>query len=679
MINGATRLEKRTNSHKRKRKILGTISILVMLCTSILISGGAKYESKAADGDEVITFDSKSAGITLNLFDYYGDTKDGYDLDTYNNSPADNTISHPVLHGINTGKDVAQDLLFLANATYNGQNDNIRKLNAFTGSTTPRQGLVENKLNDAKYPQLKIGRKSSLQYLFDPDDNVTPGKDIYENVNHLFKQSANGYFEFDSTKEYAYYDVSSANQNKDFKVYKNAQSKGFFPFNTYSYSQNHPSVSPCNYNHHLGMTMEFQFKRTVNGTLDGTEIGDPLIFEFTGDDDVWVFIDGVLVLDIGGIHRESTGTINFKNGNVSVTGYPDTTLSALFTNASMTFNNDPEVEHTLKFFFLERGSTYSNCSIKCNLPTGLHISKTVAEKHEGTTTNIKADTSYKFQLFVDDGTGSKPYGGQNKQAFINNDRTKPVVFEGSPGDYYFTMTDGQTIDIYDIYPWQDYYLKEFDINEKNITGVKMGDTLLGKLDNKNGVYSVKSDVAKLYARTSIAFTNYPKEYIGVKVEKYWFKPDGSTPKTDVPDSITVQLKREVKDSEGNITEQADVGQEVIIYGPKNNGTWSHDWGNQLDAFNHDNKPYYYYVTELKVGDKTLAASEYTVRYGNNYIFYGSSEKEIKVDDICKFIENITFPETGGRGTTAFTVTGIALLLLSGSLYLLAVRKKRRCM
>lgn len=128
------------------------------------------------------------------------------------------------------------------------------------------------------------------------------------------------------------------------------------------------------------MTTEF-----VQPNGGKTTKNEDMIFEFSGDDDVWVYIDGVLVGDLGGIHEKATLDINFASGEVKV-GHVDgangtekeiekTNIKAKFEAAGADTRNfsgntfRDSTKHTLSFFYLERGAGASNMSLKFNLTT----------------------------------------------------------------------------------------------------------------------------------------------------------------------------------------------------------------------------------------------------------------------------------------------------------------------
>src|SRR5699024_4395841 len=116
-----------------------------------------------------------------------------------------------------------------------------------------------------------------------------------------------------------------------------------------------------------------------------------MIFDFAGDDDVWVFIDGVLVLDIGGIHNEAGGSINFKTGEVYVNGNSQGTLKEIFRRAGRDVSTgftgntfEDYTAHQINFYYLERGAGASDCRLKFNLeiiPEGeIQIEKRLEEE-----------------------------------------------------------------------------------------------------------------------------------------------------------------------------------------------------------------------------------------------------------------------------------------------------------
>lgn len=142
---------------------------------------------------------------------------------------------------------------------------------------------------------------------------------------------------------------------------------GFFPFNETS-----SGTSGKNYNYGFGTKLEFTFRLTEGGTVqdqDGNDV--PITFEFSGDDDVWVFIDGKLALDVGGDHGRVTGKLNFQTGEATV---DNVKASAGSTNSgspcttSFTMKGANTDEHTLTMFYMERGMWESNMMISFNFP-----------------------------------------------------------------------------------------------------------------------------------------------------------------------------------------------------------------------------------------------------------------------------------------------------------------------
>ncbi len=170
-----------------------------------------------------------------------------------------------------------------------------------------------------------------------------------------------------------------------------------------------------------------------------------MVFSFSGDDDAWLFVDGQLVLDMGGIHEAVSGSINFTKGTFTVTSSVtgDTRTQAL----SSVFADYPEAigkwddsawaagtKHTFSFYYLERGGTLSDCSIKFNLPVFKDFAVTKAVEGKDT------QESFGFEMELLDGQGNA-YTGNLYQ--LTDGKRTPV--ENGTGKYQFQLKAGETI------------------------------------------------------------------------------------------------------------------------------------------------------------------------------------------------------------------------------------------
>ena len=251
------------------------------------------------------------------------------------------------------------------------------------------QGLVAGSLKDNKL--LTSGAEAEEPHFNEAflegknSKNAVLGQ-VYHNVSFPFKKEdikGNGvnYWCFDSEKttlamrqdtgKNTYYLEDTGNQgwsknvNSVSAVTNNTY--GFFPFNETS-----QATSAKNYNYGFGTRMDMTFKLTDDGTVidkNGNKV--PIEFEFSGDDDVWVYIDGKLALDVGGEHGRVTGNLNFENKKASVSKVKKSAgslTSGENVPSNFTLSGSNSDEHTLTLFYMERGMWESNMKITFNFP-----------------------------------------------------------------------------------------------------------------------------------------------------------------------------------------------------------------------------------------------------------------------------------------------------------------------
>ena len=377
--------------------------------------------------------------LQINLFDY--GPEDQLDKEANNNS-------NPYSGGINSGHTLK--FFSYGKNVGNGVND-------FTGAGNgPQTGIVADQLS-GNYPVLASNTNESLAYLFGGESNnyVTS----YTGLNHLFTKDENGYYHYNSDQNYAYLDGSN------FKVYSKTFPEegadeqyfgvGFFPFNDYDEYYNcihgkdgferwDPHRNGTNpkknghYNHHFGMSLKGNFIMPPGGQYNGKDV----TFQFSGDDDMWVYVDGVLIMDIGGVHNPVHGEINFTTGEVTVHGAAQENFKEKYKRITGKDWDDSDFSnHDFRVFYMERGGMYSNLEVTFNLPLTpeTETNNFQFDKISSENESLKLSGA-EFSLFNDPACGD-PFTLASVPVKATSDKNGVVSFKNIPhGTYYMKET-----------------------------------------------------------------------------------------------------------------------------------------------------------------------------------------------------------------------------------------------
>ena len=375
--------------------------------------GGAAGGSSAGALSTVETIDSEAYGITMKMVDFNNTLYKDRD-----------SVQHPFLGGFDSEH-----------------------------NTDATLGLLSTNLGADGYPVTTARTNNEGHSLSELYTGMT-------DANHLFIQSVyneSGYFEYDSTQNFAHF-----NENEGtFTVYDQLAAIGtatratrthgqFMPYNEistavgYAYDtsgnpitnltdvlqnplsdadprkgENLYLIPQNSADYFFGMELEAVFTQSPSGLDDW---GHDIIFEFTGDDDFWLYVDGELVLDLGGVRPALAGSVNFRTGTVINAGTVTTLYDVFRNNYIARGMSQQEIEtrldaifeykadvdayvfrdhtsHTMKMFYMERGAGASNLKMRFNLasvkPGNVELSKVLS----GTSDSTNELIDYLFQVW----------------------------------------------------------------------------------------------------------------------------------------------------------------------------------------------------------------------------------------------------------------------------------------
>lgn len=328
--------------------------------------------------------DTVNPGIKISLIDYsLGTKKNGKEIEK---------PKEPANLGINKG----HSLKFST-----GDTEDVFGYNLYdrTGST---QNIVSSKLGADGYPVVvyDTGKNlvnESLKYLFDKyGGSKFATSYLYKDKAKLFIAEGHGSFSIDSAKNH----IKLNDDKKDFDVYNKSNNRAgqanrkegmFFPLDSldtffekgnnqdYTNQKQYASDKEGVPNHYFGMHLNGHMVYPEGGMVEveknGIKVEEEMVFNFSGDDDFWLFIDDKLVLDLGGIHKTMKGSINFANGKVT---------QQIKTNDAQTQTTEKyEIidlkdilgedwakvgdDYEINVFYLERGHDASNFKVDMNL------------------------------------------------------------------------------------------------------------------------------------------------------------------------------------------------------------------------------------------------------------------------------------------------------------------------
>ena len=461
-------------------------------------------------------------------------------------------------------------------------NNRDSKQAAYFNGDNNQAGLLSTNLGEDGYPTAtsKAGMTgTSLSYLF---GGSYP-------VNHLFLESIHnesGYFEYDSTKNFArlngntftvYNQLGAIDNSSGSPLGKTRTHGQFMPFNdllyddendcpVYSAATNMTDVNANElpdtnsrkgermYSVGTEKTVDYFFGMEVAASFTQTKSGKDawghdIVFEFSGDDDFWFYVDGELVLDLGGVHSAMTGSVNFRTGVVK-SSRGNSTLYDIFKNNYETRNPDASAEdvarymdsiftvnengqhvfkdftsHDLKIFYMERGSGASNLHMRFNLAAVRPGTVVLSKKLSGTESQTNSLLEYYYQIwYKTKELGAKyqlltekngdDYNVKYQDSVTNVPYMDTFTPAGGTAAYQsvFVLKPGQSAEISFPNDIADYYIMECAVNPDIYDHVYANGSELTGHSTANGIrrdYDVVP--ATMTDRPSVEYENHSRD------------------------------------------------------------------------------------------------------------------------------------------------------------------------
>lgn len=470
------------------------------------------------------------------------------------------------------------------------------------------QGLAKNRLVNSNivfndniqnantlFPNSKLNGDEYVEYLKD--------------CKFPFKKEKNGYYTFNSNNEFVIKDTS---QEKF--ILKSGKKGGFYPFNKEHDDTNNESIR----NLYFSAKFEIPFIMTKDGKVLNSETGeyDDMIFEFSGDDDVWVFIDDELVLDLGGTHIELSGNINLAKNTVWYESILDENKTKTHNNVTRNILNNKlkQGKHVLRLFYLERAGGISNLKTRFNLQSsGIKIRH--IDRESG---NILSEEYVAGEVGKNIRTNSKEIENYELVERPQNEEFE-LKEEEQIVNYYYSRKYKIISRYIDINSNKEIESSietiglvnsNYDTIEKSIDGY-----VLTKIpDNKSGIITKNDEVKYLYKKKSKIIVNYIDKFTKENMDRNEF---------------------EGFESDTQLIEEKDFKNYELIEKPSNN---------KIKFESTEKTINYYYVKKAKLiinyidktKNKILEKIEEEKREGEEY---ESNEKEYENYKLVKKPEN----------------------------------------